>query len=435
VSLSDLLPSWQGFRDSLWASLGMLAMTAGVTWGVAWYKKVPASRQFVFFLVTEILSGLTAAAAVLRFGVSAWQWGAAVVILPVAVLAILEGLGETRSGASPSTKADRRTAELSKALADAEVRATEATSRAARAEASLVKAEAASKLGAAEVEAPEPLARPDTVEQFRVFHQYLARALQWAIDFLSAGICGHLVATGSVNTLVAELIWSELLPASRQRKQDLETLLEFRDLTAKQLQDAAEQARSLLYDDYRRITFWIERTTEAMRGEQDFVQTAGYRELRNLHWELALEAGRIHTHSELRGIVPTLDDLRRFLPGKPRESATSPLDGMTARELWVHVTSEGSSAFLGREWEPDGLKIAGEIGVDERLQVLRLPCRAGDGTTVILETKRRYAPEEEKAFRPGKTIGAYGSISSITGGTISLTDVEIYHWESDAPTA
>jgi hypothetical protein len=77
----------------------MLALTAEVSWVLAWYKKVPTS--FKFFLATEILTGLTAAAAVLRFGPSISLWGAIALLAPVALFLLLDHHGEAKSGVSP----------------------------------------------------------------------------------------------------------------------------------------------------------------------------------------------------------------------------------------------------------------------------------------------------------------------------------------------
>ena len=73
--------------------------------------------------------------------------------------------------------------------------------------------------------AAEPLADGATVVQLRTYGQVLVRTVQWAIDFLSAGICHDRAATGD-KALISELIEVEVLKACRDRHYRLKTELE-----------------------------------------------------------------------------------------------------------------------------------------------------------------------------------------------------------------
>lgn len=85
---SDFLPSWEGLRDNLWAALAVLAVTSGISWGLAHYKKAPTFWQWATFSTMESLIGLSAAAAVLRFGLQAAAWSIPALLIPVTVMLV-----------------------------------------------------------------------------------------------------------------------------------------------------------------------------------------------------------------------------------------------------------------------------------------------------------------------------------------------------------
>jgi len=66
----------------------MLAVTSGVSWGVARYKEAPAFWQWFAFTVTEILIGLSTSVAILRFGPAVAIFGVLALLVPVAAMVL-----------------------------------------------------------------------------------------------------------------------------------------------------------------------------------------------------------------------------------------------------------------------------------------------------------------------------------------------------------
>lgn len=86
----DVLPSWPGIRDNLWAGFGIMALTAAVSWGGSRYKAAPAFWQWLVFSAMEAFIGLATAFAVVRFGLWVAPWGVAAIIIPAVFLIALD---------------------------------------------------------------------------------------------------------------------------------------------------------------------------------------------------------------------------------------------------------------------------------------------------------------------------------------------------------
>jgi hypothetical protein len=113
----DILPSWPGIRDNLWAALGILAFTSAISWSLSRYKKAPAFWQWLTFSIMEVLIGLADAAAILRFGPLAAIWGVIALLVPVLTLLALDKQVERRSPPKTETKQLSEAAESKHSLA------------------------------------------------------------------------------------------------------------------------------------------------------------------------------------------------------------------------------------------------------------------------------------------------------------------------------
>jgi hypothetical protein len=278
--------------------------------------------------------------------------------------------------------------------------------------------------------APEPLADRGSVRDLKTFYHYLDRAAQWAIDFLAAGICRDRLASEGDKALVAKLILEEILPKCRESKEHLDRMFNSTEVwTEPKFDDAMARTRILLYDYYRLLTEWIGSAGPAIRGKERFESSEGYLELRHRQWELLLEAERMRTRADLKGIVPPLSDLQNFFPGRVRTSMAGHLKRIGARELHEHVRNEGASHFVGREWSPDSLKLVEEMRIDEQGQTLHLTCMTDDGYAVALETARYE--DLEKLLGPGKHVQAWGTIKEVSNNSIVLAPAQLISVESD----
>jgi hypothetical protein len=90
MSPSDLLPTFSGLRDNLWADLIWLAVSAMITYGVSRYKKAPSFWQWAAFSLMEFLIGCAGAATTTHFGARAIPWSLVALFAPVIVTLILD---------------------------------------------------------------------------------------------------------------------------------------------------------------------------------------------------------------------------------------------------------------------------------------------------------------------------------------------------------
>lgn len=80
----------EGYFSSLLAQLTWVVVVTVIAWGWARYKKVSLFWQWAAFSIMELIIGLTAAAAVARFGLPAVPCGIVALLIPIAVVRFLD---------------------------------------------------------------------------------------------------------------------------------------------------------------------------------------------------------------------------------------------------------------------------------------------------------------------------------------------------------
>ena len=205
---------------------------------------------------------------------------------------------------------------------------------------------------------PAPLADRESVAQFRIYQSFCKTLVQSAIDFLHAGICSQEATkdAGYAEQEVAFLVRQYVLPECSSVNGGLDqSIQDIRgDITEAQFRDLQVQAERLMRTIYPRLLERIRSSGIAILGEDSpgrerFRRSDGYELLYQEHQDFIVEAKRFHKRPDWGRIVPSPNELARFMREPWGRAENAPVT-MGLREIMLRVENGRRDDFLGSDW-------------------------------------------------------------------------------------